>query len=473
MSQITRCPSCATLFKVVPDQLRISDGWVRCGNCQEVFDATLSLQETPAPVLSPGLGAEGQAPADAIVASEWSGSAAQNVSVADADAVPATAALSQDTELDLLAAEMPVDHTTPEVEQILFEGKATEDAATAEWLSALPEPDAALEQAEASLQGLRPAGYELPAALLTDPDGEEEWATNETRDEFPLQQTLSAGPQKASTSPAAAVWEPPFTPELKAASLPQDGTDPEPVKVFFTSSAAVKAEKTDGTNTAQHWSAGTAHAANRVPATPSVHGEELASETQVLAETMPEQEPVPSLSDAQHEPSFVRSARRKALWHRPSVRWALGAVALLLTAALLLQVAVQQRHYLASAHPQWRPALEALCVSLRCDVQPYQHIASVVVDGSAFNKLRGNTYRFALALKNQSAVPVALPAVELTLTDTSDQPVLRRVLTPSELGAPAALPAGGEWSASLEMDLALDSDMPARIAGYRVLAFYP
>ncbi len=27
------------MFKVVPDQLRISDGWVRCGRCDEVFDA--------------------------------------------------------------------------------------------------------------------------------------------------------------------------------------------------------------------------------------------------------------------------------------------------------------------------------------------------------------------------------------------------------------------------------------------------
>ena len=33
MSLITRCPACGTMFKVVPDQLRISEGWVRCGHC--------------------------------------------------------------------------------------------------------------------------------------------------------------------------------------------------------------------------------------------------------------------------------------------------------------------------------------------------------------------------------------------------------------------------------------------------------
>ena len=39
----TRCPACSTVFPVVPDQLRVSGGWVRCGRCAEVFDATESL----------------------------------------------------------------------------------------------------------------------------------------------------------------------------------------------------------------------------------------------------------------------------------------------------------------------------------------------------------------------------------------------------------------------------------------------
>ena len=45
MSYTTRCPACGTMFKVVPDQLKISDGWVRCGHCADVFDATLYLEE--------------------------------------------------------------------------------------------------------------------------------------------------------------------------------------------------------------------------------------------------------------------------------------------------------------------------------------------------------------------------------------------------------------------------------------------
>ena len=43
MSLITRCPACRTMFKVVADQLRISDGWVRCGKCEEIFDASAHM----------------------------------------------------------------------------------------------------------------------------------------------------------------------------------------------------------------------------------------------------------------------------------------------------------------------------------------------------------------------------------------------------------------------------------------------
>ena len=49
MSLITRCPACRTMFKVVPDQLRISEGWVRCGQCEEIFDAQANLQQAVPP----------------------------------------------------------------------------------------------------------------------------------------------------------------------------------------------------------------------------------------------------------------------------------------------------------------------------------------------------------------------------------------------------------------------------------------
>ena len=45
MSLATRCPACHTTFKVVRDQLRLADGWVRCGRCGEVFQAADAMAQ--------------------------------------------------------------------------------------------------------------------------------------------------------------------------------------------------------------------------------------------------------------------------------------------------------------------------------------------------------------------------------------------------------------------------------------------
>src|SRR4249920_554257 len=43
MSLATRCTSCGTVFRVVQDQLKVSEGWVRCGRCDAVFNALEGL----------------------------------------------------------------------------------------------------------------------------------------------------------------------------------------------------------------------------------------------------------------------------------------------------------------------------------------------------------------------------------------------------------------------------------------------
>jgi predicted Zn finger-like uncharacterized protein len=48
MSLATRCPACDTVFRVVQDQLRVSEGWVRCGRCTEVFNAVERLVDIDA-----------------------------------------------------------------------------------------------------------------------------------------------------------------------------------------------------------------------------------------------------------------------------------------------------------------------------------------------------------------------------------------------------------------------------------------
>ena len=42
---LTRCPGCATTFRVTPEQLKARQGKVRCGKCQAVFNALETLDE--------------------------------------------------------------------------------------------------------------------------------------------------------------------------------------------------------------------------------------------------------------------------------------------------------------------------------------------------------------------------------------------------------------------------------------------
>lgn len=48
--QVTRCPHCQAVFRVNPEQLTQARGWLRCGQCREVFDSTgLTVSWSPEP----------------------------------------------------------------------------------------------------------------------------------------------------------------------------------------------------------------------------------------------------------------------------------------------------------------------------------------------------------------------------------------------------------------------------------------
>ncbi|MDE2145539.1 MAG: zinc-ribbon and DUF3426 domain-containing protein [Burkholderiales bacterium] len=96
----TRCPACDTAFRVVLDQLRVSDGWVRCGRCTEVFNAgerlidveTGAPRRMPEPVAESGPGPAAE-PAAAPGGVDIEFESAAFADAADAaDAVPRTAA---------------------------------------------------------------------------------------------------------------------------------------------------------------------------------------------------------------------------------------------------------------------------------------------------------------------------------------------------------------------------------------------
>jgi predicted Zn finger-like uncharacterized protein len=177
-------------------------------------------------------------------------------------------------------------------------------------------------------------------------------------------------------------------------------------------------------------------------------------------------------------PSFVRQAQRAQRWRSPWVSTGMAVLALLLCTALGLQVARHERDRVAAAVPATLPWLQSLCGITGCTVEPFKHIDAVVVEASSFNKLRNEgsseLYKLGLSLKNNGNLNVAMPHIELSLNDAQDRPLLRRVLSPTDFGsiqpvlAPVTEFAGGT---TVQVDTRQLSG--ARIAGYRVWAFYP
>jgi hypothetical protein len=154
------------------------------------------------------------------------------------------------------------------------------------------------------------------------------------------------------------------------------------------------------------------------------------------------------------------------------------ALVLLLATVLGLQVALQERDRIAAAQPLALPWLEQLCLIAGCTVGPLKQIESVQVDASSFNKLRTegkyDFYKIALNLKNSGTLAVAVPHIELSLNDSQDQPVLRRVLNPADLGVTqSSLAPAAELAGVTTVQIDSTQLAGARIAGYRMLAFYP
>lgn len=172
-------------------------------------------------------------------------------------------------------------------------------------------------------------------------------------------------------------------------------------------------------------------------------------------------------------PSFMRRSPSPSGWHRPMVRGMLLLLAILLLSTLAVQLLIQNRDRIASMEPSTRPALLALCGLLRCQLSAPRQIESIVIESSSFSRIRGDSYRLGVSLRNNSALDLAMPWIELSLTDTQDQALIRRVLGPAELGAGTRLlAAGSDWNTSLALSIN-PSPGSERISGYRVLAFYP
>ena len=179
--------------------------------------------------------------------------------------------------------------------------------------------------------------------------------------------------------------------------------------------------------------------------------------------------------------SFVRVAKNKAFWQRAVVTRTLSAACIGLAGLLFLQLVYSQRNHLAASSPAFKSGLASVCQMLGCLVEPHKDIDAFKIESSSFQKAptaaadaaQADVFALKITLKNSADIPLAIPAVELTLTEAGDKPVLRRILSAKDLGFKGAtLGANGDWTGEMTVAVTSTPAMPP-ITGYRVLLFYP
>lgn len=154
--------------------------------------------------------------------------------------------------------------------------------------------------------------------------------------------------------------------------------------------------------------------------------------------------------------------------------WLLAFVVLLLLLALLAQLAYFFRTEVISHVPQTKPWYQLACKEIGCKLSLAKKIGLLTIDDSGMQEHleRENVLQFSSTLINHATYPQAYPNVVLTLTDTDDKPILRRVLKPTQYLDPSIkITQGIAKKSEVRIKLNLTTeDIP--VAGYRVALTY-
>jgi len=165
---------------------------------------------------------------------------------------------------------------------------------------------------------------------------------------------------------------------------------------------------------------------------------------------------------------LVQDERPPLLWP-----WVIGSFFALL--ALGLQALFTFRVELAVLVPETKPALIAFCEIVGCTVELPSKADQLSIEASDLHPDLEQKPRLALTatLKNRAPFAQAFPHLELTLTDSTDKAIARKVLVPMDYLPPKTkLAAGMQANADLAVSISIDpADLPA--SGYRLYLFYP
>jgi hypothetical protein len=190
--------------------------------------------------------------------------------------------------------------------------------------------------------------------------------------------------------------------------------------------------------------------------------------------------PVARVAEAETEgatsaaPAFLQEGVAPA---RRRISVALVLAVLLAGILLVLQLIVSFRTELLARWPGTRPALAALCVPFQCTAGWPTRADLLAVVSSELLAIPGTAaLELTAVVRNRGSFRVALPAIEVTLTDTQNRIVARRVFAPADY-----LASAGESAETLDAGLAPGADYTIKLvfeargikaSGFVVYPFY-
>ena len=148
-----------------------------------------------------------------------------------------------------------------------------------------------------------------------------------------------------------------------------------------------------------------------------------------------------------------------------------GVLGLLLAAQLVYVM----RTPIAARIPAVKPWLVAACTVVGCHVALPRDADAIKISSSDLlsDPAHPSRIQVSLLIANDAGYAEAYPHIELTLTDTHDAPLARRIFAPAEyLHTPDKAATGIKPGTEASVDLLLDIGNLAA-TGYRVLVFYP
>jgi predicted Zn finger-like uncharacterized protein len=189
----------------------------------------------------------------------------------------------------------------------------------------------------------------------------------------------------------------------------------------------------------------------------------------------PEEPEAPPAEEAEPEAaSFLPtpdSAREERL--RRALTIACGPLALLAA----IQFGLTLRNDALEAWPSLRPSLARACAVFGCTVGWPMHAELLTIVGSELAAIPGtNVIELDAAVRSRANFIMALPAIEVTLTDTQNRTIARKVFLPADY-----LASSGEPSSRIDEGLSPGSDLSLRLvfeargltaAGFVLYPFY-